>query len=78
MHLSLWVDLLLEFIFFGLITIGIGMAIDYKYGVGLTLIMNLSIIIFQLFDNYFEKKGKKIFSYSFEEGNRLNIIQIKA
>ncbi len=65
-------------IFFGLITVGIGMAIDYKYGVGLTVIINFVIIIFKIFDNYFEKKGKKIFSYSFEEGNQLNIIQIKA
>ena len=65
-------------IFFGLITVGIGMAVDYKYGVGLTFIINFVIIIFKIFDNYFEKKGKKIFSYSFEEGNQLNIIQIKA
>ena len=54
------------------------MAIDYKYGVGLTVIINFVIVIFKIFDNYFEKKGKKIFSYSFEEGNQLNIIQIKA
>jgi hypothetical protein len=65
-------------IFFGLITVGIGMAIDYKYGVGLTAIINFVIITFKIFDNYFEKKGKKIFSYSFEEGNQSNIIQIKA
>ena len=65
-------------IFFGLITVGIGMAVDYKYGVGLTVIINFVIIIFKIFDNYFEKKVKKIFSYSFEEGNQLNIIQIKA
>ena len=50
-------------IFFGLITIGIAMAINYKYGIGLTVIMNLSIIIFKFFDNFFEKRGKKIFSY---------------
>jgi len=65
-------------IFFGLITIGIAMAIDYKYGVGLTVIINFVIIIFKLFDNYFEKKGKKIFSFSFEEGNKINIMQIKS
>ena len=65
-------------IFFGLITIGIAMAINYKYGIGLTVIMNLSIIIFKFFDNFFEKRGKKIFSYSFEEGNQLNILQIRA
>ena len=65
-------------IFFGLITVGIGMAVNYKYGVGLTVIINFIIITFKILDNYFEKKGKKIFSYSFEEGNQLNIIQIKA
>ena len=65
-------------IFFGLITIGIAMAINYKYGFGLTVIMNLSIIMFKFVDNVFEKKGKKIFSYSFEEGNQLNILQIRA
>jgi hypothetical protein len=65
-------------IFFGLITIGIAMAINYKYGIGLTVIMNLSIIIFKFFDNFFEKRGKKIFSYSFEEGNQLNILQVRA
>ena len=65
-------------IFFGLITIGIAMAINYRYGIGLTVIMNLAIIIFKMFDNFFEKRGKKIFSYSFEEGNQLNILQIKS
>ena len=65
-------------IFFGLITIGIAMAINYKYGIGLTVIMNLSIIIFKFFDNFFEKRRKKIFSYSFEEGNQLNILQIRS
>ena len=63
-------------IFFGLITIGIAMAINYKYGIGLTLIMNSAITIFKVVEDYFEKKGKKIFSYSFEEGNQLNILQI--
>jgi hypothetical protein len=65
-------------IFFGLITIGIAMAINYSYGIGLTVIMNLAIIIFKMFDNFFEKRGKKIFAYSFEEGNQLNILQIKS
>jgi hypothetical protein len=65
-------------IFFGLITIGIAMAIDYKYGVGLTVILNLVIIIFKFFDNLFKKKGKKIFSFSFEEGNKANTLLIKS
>ncbi len=65
-------------IFFGLITIGIAMAIDYKYGVGLTVILNLVIIIFKFFDNLFKKKGKKIFSFSFDEGNRANTLSIQS
>ena len=65
-------------IFFGLITIGIAMAIDYKYGVGLTIILNSVIVIFKFFDNFYIKKGKKIFSFSFEEGNRNNILTIKS
>ena len=65
-------------IFFGLITIGIAMAINYKYGIGLTVIMNSAITIFKFVDDYFEKRGKKIFSYSFEEGDRTNILQIRA
>jgi hypothetical protein len=65
-------------IFFGLITIGIAMAIDYKYGVGLTIILNAVIVIFKFFDNFYIKKGKKIFSFSFEEGNRNNILTIKS
>ena len=65
-------------IFFGLITIGIAMAIDYKYGVGLTVILNFVIIIFKFFDNLFQRKGKKIFSFSFDEGNRANTLSIKS
>ena len=65
-------------IFFGLITIGIAMAIDYKYGIGLTVILNLVIIVFKFFDNLFKEKGKKIFTFSFEEGNKANILLIKS
>lgn len=54
------------------------MAIDYKYGVGLTIILNSVIVIFKFFDNFYIKKGKKIFSFSFEEGNRNNILTIKS
>ncbi len=64
--------------FFGLITIGIAMAINYKFGIGLTLIMNIVIIIFKLLEDSFDKKGKKIFSYSFEEGNQFSILQVRS
>ena len=53
-------------IFFALITIGIGVAVDAKLGVGLTVIIMLLIIIVRLLTEFFEKKGKKIFYLSFE------------
>lgn len=65
-------------IFFGLITIGIAMAINYKYGLGLTIILNSVIILFKYYDNISEKKGNKIFSFSFEEGNKSNLLSIKS
>jgi len=65
-------------IFFGLVTIGIGMAIDYKYGVGLTVILNSVILGFKYYEKCIQKKGKKIFSFSFEEGNKNNTLIIKS
>lgn len=65
-------------IFFGLVTIGIGMAIDYKYGVGLTIILNSVIIVFKFCEKILEKKGKKMFSFSFEEGNKNNTLIVKS
>ena len=65
-------------IFFGLVTIGIGMAIDYKYGVGLTVILNSVILVFKLYEKILQKKGKKIFSFSFEEGNKNNTLFVKS
>lgn len=65
-------------IFFALITIGIGVAVDAKLGVGLTVIIMLLIIIVRLLTEFFEKKGKKIFSLSFEEGNINHEINVKS
>jgi hypothetical protein len=65
-------------IFFGLVTIGIAMAIDYKYGVGLTIILNSVIVIFKFYENVFKKRGKKVFSFSFEEGNKNNTLIVKS
>ena len=65
-------------IFFGLVTIGIAMAIDYKYGVGLTIILNSVIVIFKFYENVFKKRGKKVFSFSFEEGIKNNTLIVKS
>ena len=65
-------------IFFALITIGIGIAVNVKLGVGLTIIIMLLIIIVKYLNDFYEKKGKKIFSLSFEEGNINHEINIKS
>ncbi len=65
-------------IFFALITIGIGIAVNLKLGVGLTLVIMLLIIGIKFIDNFLEKKGKKMFSLSFEEGNVNHEINIKS
>ena len=65
-------------IFFGLITIGIGMTIDYKYGLGLTIIINSVIVIFKFYEKILQKKGNRLFSFSFEEANRNNTLIVKS
>ena len=65
-------------IFFALITIGIGVAVDAKLGVGLTIIIMILIISVKKLSEYYEKKGKKMFSLSFEEGNINHEINIKS
>jgi hypothetical protein len=65
-------------IFFALITIGIGVAVNVKFGVGLTVVIMLLIVIVKYLDDIYEKKGKKMFSLSFEEGNINHEINIKS
>ena len=65
-------------IFFALITIGIGVAVNVKLGVGLTIIIMFLILSIKYIDKYLEKKGKKMFSLSFEEGNITHEINVKA
>lgn len=65
-------------IFFALITIGIGVAVDVKMGVGLTVVLMILIIIVKILSDFYEKRGKKIFSLSFEEGNINHEINVKS
>lgn len=65
-------------LYFGLITIGIAFAIDYKFGLGLTIILNFVILLFAFVEKIYEKKGKKIFSFSFDEANKKNFLLIKS
>ena len=64
-------------LFFALITIGIGCAVNFKLSILLTLMINIFIFTFFLVDNYFLKnKNKSIFTLSFEEGLNYNSIDI--
>ena len=64
-------------LFFALITIGIGCAVNFKLSILLTLMINIFIVTFFKIDNYFLKnKDKSIFTLSFEEGLNYNSIDI--
>jgi len=65
-------------IFFALITIGISMAVDVKWGLILAAVINLTIIASYLFEIIARKFGLNIFALSFEEGNSNNILEIQA
>ena len=65
-------------IFFALITIGIGVAVDYKFGIGITFVVVSVVQIANLYNKFSEKKGKRVFSLSFEEGNNVHIMEIKS
>ena len=65
-------------IFFALITIGISMAVDVKWGLLLAVVINLTIIASYLFEIIARKFGLNIFALSFEEGNSNNILEIQA
>ena len=65
-------------IFFALITIGISMAVNVKWGLLLAGVINLTIIASYLFEIIARKFGLNIFALSFEEGNSNNILEIQA
>ena len=65
-------------IFFALITIGIGTSVNFKLSILITIIINVVIIVFYRLELYFKKKGKNIFSISFNEGSSINLVEIKS
>ena len=64
--------------FFALITIGISMSVDVKYGIILVLVIDATIIASYFFEIMAKKYNIHIFSLSFDEGNSNNIIEIVA
>ncbi|MDC0430154.1 DUF4956 domain-containing protein [Candidatus Thioglobus sp.] len=65
-------------LFFGLITIGIAMSVNLKYGLFLAAIINLVILASYFFEIIAKKYGFHLFSMSFDEGNSSNIIEIQS
>lgn len=65
-------------IFFSLITIGIGAAVNLKLSIFLSFLINFIIYIFFKIEKFFEKKKKSIFSPSFDEGSKVYSLEVRA
>ena len=65
-------------IFFALITIGISMSVNVKYGLLLVGVIDFAIIASYIFEILARKFNIHIFSLSFDEGNSNNIIEIQS
>ena len=65
-------------IFFGLLTIGIGLSVKVILGIFLTFGICISLILVDKFDLYLKKKGSGLFSISFDDGILNNIIEISS
>ena len=62
--------------FFALITIGISMAVNWKWGILLTVVILIIIILAKLTEKVSRYFGYDIYSLSFEEGLTLNLIEV--
>ena len=65
-------------IFFALITIGIGVSVNVKLGILMTVVTILVILTAKISESISKKRGKDLFSISFEEGSNVNIIEVKS
>ena len=64
--------------YFNLITIGIATSVNIKYAAGLIVATLLIIFLLRVFQLFFQKFNIKIFPSSFDDGNELNLIEIKS
>lgn len=64
--------------FFALITIGIGIAVNYKFSILLTIIIVFVLYVFSSLQAYYKKKGKVFFSNSYDEGSPNNILEVSS
>jgi uncharacterized membrane protein YhiD involved in acid resistance len=64
--------------FFALITIGIGTAVNFKLSVMLTFVIIFLIATFHLLEKYFKNKNKTFFSNSYDEGTICHSLEVKS
>ena len=64
--------------FFALITLGISMAINWKWGILLTSVIVSIIFLSKLIEIISQSFGYDIYSLSFEEGVALNLIEVQS
>ena len=64
--------------FFALITIGISMSVNVKYGLLLVVFIDFIILAAYIFEVVAKRFNLHIFSLSFDEGDSNNIIEIQA
>ena len=65
-------------IFFALITVGIGFAVNAKLGLLMTAVVMSLIIITKKIEDFKKKRGKNLFSLSFEESSTIHVMEIKS
>ena len=64
--------------FFALITIGISMAVNIKFGVLLAVTIDIVILVSYLLEILGKKYGFHTYALSFDEGNSHNILEVEA
>ena len=64
--------------FFALITIGIGVAVNYKLSVLLTFIIIFLITLFTYVQKYYKDKDKTFISSSYDEGTVSHTLEVKS
>jgi|TARA_B110000483_G_scaffold182711_1_gene216111 hypothetical protein len=65
-------------IFFALITIGIAMAVDIRWGILLTAIIVAVIVMGALLEQLMLRYKINIFAFSFDESHAINIIEVSS
>ena len=62
--------------FFALITLGISGSVGYVYTIGYFFILSSIIILAFFVEKFYQKRNKKLFSFSFNEGEKMSTLTI--